>query len=85
MRPSNKRGDIDMKLVKNVADVWRHYSTGALLAVGALQGIWAATPQSWIDALPKSVSAGMAYVTMTVAVVGVMGKFIKQDLPSDKA
>jgi hypothetical protein len=22
----------------------RHYSTGALLAVGAIQGVWAATP-----------------------------------------
>ena len=74
-----------MKLVDNVREVWRHYSTGALLAVGAIQGIWAATPQAWIDTLPKSVSSGMAYVTMTVAVLGVMGKYIKQELPSDKA
>ena len=33
-----------MKLVENAIEVWRHYSTGALLAVGAIQGVWAATP-----------------------------------------
>ena len=74
-----------MKLVKNAKEVWRHYSTGALLAVGAIQGVWAATPQAWIDAFPKQVNSFMAYATMVVAIFGVIGKFIKQDLPSDKA
>jgi hypothetical protein len=69
-----------MKLVDNTLEVWRHYSTGALLAVGAIQGVWAATPQAWIDELPKWVSAWMAYSTMTVALLGVIGKFIKQEL-----
>jgi hypothetical protein len=73
-----------MKLVDNALEVWRHYSTGALLAVGAIQGVWAATPQAWIDELPKLVSSLMAYSTMTAAILGVIGKFIKQDLPSDK-
>jgi hypothetical protein len=73
-----------MKLVDNALEVWRHYSTGALLAVGAIQGVWAATPQAWIDELPKWVSSWMAYSTMTVALLGVIGKFIKQELPSDK-
>lgn len=74
-----------MKLVDNAIQVWRHYSTGALLAVGAIQGVWAATPQAWIDELPKAVSSYMAYSTMIIAVLGVAGKFIKQELPSDKA
>jgi hypothetical protein len=69
-----------MKLVDNALEVWRHYSTGALLAVGAIQGVWAATPQAWIDELPKWVSSWMAYLTMTAAILGVIGKFIKQDL-----
>jgi hypothetical protein len=73
-----------MKLVDNALEVWRHYSTGALLAVGAIQGVWAATPQAWIDELPKWVSSWMAYLTMTAAILGVIGKFIKQELPSDK-
>ena len=73
-----------MKLVENAIEVWRHYSTGALLAVGAIQGVWAATPQAWIDELPNWVSGFMAYSTMTVAMLGVIGKFIKQDLPSDQ-
>lgn len=72
-----------MKLVKNAIEVWRHYSTGALLAVGAIQGIYAATPQKWIDALPDGFNGFMAYSTMTIALLGVAGKFIKQDLPSD--
>lgn len=72
-----------MKLVKNAIEVWRHYSTGALLAVGAIQGIYAATPQKWIDALPGGFNSFMAYSTMTIALLGVAGKFIKQDLPSD--
>lgn len=28
-----------MKLVTNTIQVWRHYSSGCLLAVGAIQGI----------------------------------------------
>ena len=73
-----------MKLVDNAIQVWRHYSTGALLAVGAIQGVWVATPQAWIDTLPKEFSSFMAYSTMIVALLGVAGKFIKQELPSDK-
>lgn len=72
-----------IKWVNNAIEVWRHYSTGALLAVGAIQGVWAATPQAWINELPSSFSSIMAYSTMTVALLGVVGKFIKQDLPSD--
>jgi hypothetical protein len=73
-----------MKLVTNAIEVWRHYSTGALLAVGAIQGVYAATPQKWIDTLPSSFNSIMAYGTMAIALLGVAGKFIKQDLPSDK-
>lgn len=72
-----------MKFVKNAVSIWRHYSTGALLAVGAIQGIYAATPQKWIDALPDGFNGFMAYSTMTIALMGVAGKFIKQDLPND--
>lgn len=74
-----------MKFVENAIEVWRHYSTGALLAVGAIQGVYAATPQKWVDELPNGFNSAMAYSTMTIALLGVIGKFIKQDLPSDKA
>ena len=72
-----------MKLVTNAIEVWRHYSTGALLAVGAIQGVYAATPQKWIDELPNGFNSVMAYSTMAIALFGVVGKFIKQELPSD--
>lgn len=73
-----------MKIVTNAIEVWRHYSTGALLAVGAIQGVYAATPQKWIDTLPIGFDSIMAYSTMAIALLGVVGKFIKQELPSDK-
>lgn len=73
-----------MKLVDNAIQVWRHYSTGCLLAVGAIQGVYAATHQKWIDELPSGFNSVMAYSTMAIALIGVAGKFIKQDLPSDK-
>ena len=73
-----------MKFVTNAIEVWRHYSTGALLAVGAIQGVYAATPQKWIDELPSGFNSVMAYSTMAIALLGVIGKFIKQDLSSDK-
>jgi len=72
-----------MNIVKNAIEVWRHYSTGALLAVGGIQAIWAATPQAWIDTLPKWTNQAMAYSTITISILGLIGKFIKQDLPSD--
>lgn len=70
-----------MKIVTNAITVWRHYSTGALLAVGAIQGIYAATPQKWLDELPDGFNGIMAYSTMAIAILGVAGKFIKQDIP----
>ena len=72
-----------MKLVKNAIEVWRHYSTGVLLAIGAIQGIYMATPQKWLDTLPIGFDSTMARVTLGLAIVGVIGKFIKQDLPSE--
>jgi hypothetical protein len=72
-----------LKLVDNAVGVWRHYSTGALLAVGAIQGVWTAMPQAWINVLPAWATQAMAYTTMAIATWGVIGKFIKQDLPSD--
>ena len=72
-----------MKLVGNAIEIWRHYSTGALLAVAAIQGAYTLTPQAWITERPGWFNAAMAYSTMTIAVFGVIGKFIKQDLPSD--
>ena len=74
-----------MKLVKNMKEVWRHYSTGALLAVGGLQLFWKQSPPEWIAAFPLWVTANIAYITMGIAIFGLAGKFIKQDLPSDKA
>lgn len=73
-----------MKMVNNPKDVWRHYSTVALAVVAGVQGIWALMPEKFIAAYPAWVTPAVAYATGALAVLGLFGKFIKQDLPSDK-
>lgn len=72
-----------MKMVPNPKEVLRHYSTAALGFVAGVQGIWALMPQKFIDAYPAWVTPAVAYATGALAVLGLVGKFVKQDLPSD--
>ena len=74
----------NMKLVQNAKEVWLHYSTQALIVVASAQGVWVLMPQAWIDTYPKWVTPTVASITGVVAALVVLGKFIKQDLPSDK-
>lgn len=74
-----------MKLVANKNELWRHWSKQALVVVGLAQGVWALTPQAWIDTYPKWVTPAVAGFCAIVAALGILGAFIKQDLPSDKA
>ena len=70
-----------LKLVPNAKQIWRHYSTGMLLGVAALQMFWKESPAEWIAAYPSWFTSNVAYITTAVAVLGIVGKFIKQDLP----
>jgi hypothetical protein len=72
-----------MKLVDDCKAVWRHYSTIALSMAASLQGTWASLPDSVHADLPAWVGKAVAWITLTVAVGGLAGKFIDQ-APKDK-
>ncbi len=74
-----------MKLVDNTKEVWSHYSTSMLLFVAGAQGVWVTMPEAWLKAYPDWVAPMMSYVTGAAALLGLLGKFIKQALPSDAA
>lgn len=67
-----------MKLVEDCKGVWRHYSTIALGMAAGLQGMWAQLPDSIKADLPPTVGQAVAWITFTVAVGGLAGKFIAQ-------
>lgn len=70
-----------MKIVENARDVWYHYSTQALAFVAIAQTSWVAYPEDWKAALPVWVSPLLAKVIGSVAALGLVGKFVKQDVP----
>lgn len=72
-----------MKLVDDWKAVWKHYSTIALGMAGSLQGVWAGLPDSVRDDLPRSFGQGVAWITVAVAALGLVGKFIDQT-PKDE-
>ena len=67
-----------MKLVKNAKQAWRHYSTIALSMAAGLQGAWAGMPDSVKVDLPDSIGKAVAWITFTVVVFGLGGKFVDQ-------
>jgi hypothetical protein len=69
-----------MKLVENTDQLWKHYSTQCLAVVGLMQGIWAATPQAWIDTAPSWLTGTVAGTSAVLAALGLIGKMVKQDL-----
>lgn len=55
-----------------------HYSTKALAVLGGLQGAWMLIDPSIKADLPPGVGRAIAVVTFTVAILGLLGKFIDQ-------
>lgn len=72
-----------MKLIDDCKAAWRHYSTIALGMAGSLQGMWAGLPEAVKADLPPSVGQAVAWVTFSIAVGGLAGKFIDQT-PKDQ-
>lgn len=67
-----------MKLIDNWRAALRHYSTIALSTAAGLQGMWAGLPDAVRDDLPKSVGQAVAWITLAIALGGLVGKFVKQ-------
>lgn len=73
-----------MKLIANAKRAWTHYSTIALGMAGSLQAAWASLPDAVHADLPPSVGKAVAWITLTIAVGGLAGKFVDQT-PKDPA
>lgn len=67
-----------MKLISNVKAAWTHYSTIALGVAASIQGTWAALPDFFKLGLPALFEQGISWVTFSVAILGMVGKFIDQ-------
>lgn len=64
------------KLNRDWRTILRHYSTWALGLIGSFSSIWAASPE-FQALLP---SKWVVVITFSLAVLGLIGKFLKQNL-----
>lgn len=73
-----------LKLVDNVSEVlWLHWSTKAMAAVVAMQGLWVGTPDDWKKGFPIWLPDALGYATVGLGMLSIGFKLIKQKLPSD--
>ena len=68
-----------MKWIQNRKRTLRAFSTLALGAVVAIQGVWATLPDEWKTGIPPEWIVG---ITGVVAVLGFVGRFIDQGIAS---
>ena len=69
-----------MQLVKNWKDGWRWFSNVAFTAIAVVNS--APLPPELIDAMPDNIRV---HVTVALAVVGVVGRFIDQSKAAGQA
>lgn len=76
-----------MSIVPNWRHAWKKFSLQALAAIGSLQGVLAVARPNWLAYhvpflvdVTYSDFAGM--LTFAVAVIGAIGSFIDQGLPT---
>ena len=67
-----------MKFIEDVKVAWRHFSTIALAAGTAVQGVWMAYPSDLKAKLPVATVEIVSYVTGVILLWGLIGKFIQQ-------
>ncbi len=65
------------RLIDNWRETLRAYSTWALGAVVAIPAIWLQVPEELKALIPAQ---GMAKITVLVAVVGLIGRFVDQGI-----
>jgi hypothetical protein len=65
-----------MKLVDNAKSWYKMFSVQAQLAAGGILGSWSIVPEDLKQHLPQNVVIGVA---ITLLVLGVIGRLIKQD------
>jgi hypothetical protein len=74
-------GGSRVKLIERPLQVLRHISTWALTVGAGLQAAWLGIPGELRADLPDWAGQSVAWITLAVAIWGLGGKVIKQDLP----
>lgn len=67
-----------IKLIDEWRKAWKWFSVQAMGLAIALQGAWAAVPDSLQSAVPHGIVTG---VTMTLLVLGIAGRLVDQTKP----
>lgn len=67
-----------IKLIDEWHKAWRWFSVQAMGLAIALQGAWAAVPDSLQVAVPHGIVTG---ITMTLLVLGIAGRMVDQTKP----
>lgn len=68
-----------MRFIDNAREAWKHYSTIALTAASGLQGAWLGIPDAIKSGLPELVGHIVSWVAFVIVLLGLFGKFVKQD------
>jgi hypothetical protein len=71
-----------MKLVDNAKSWYKMFSVQAQIAAGSILGSWGLVPDDLKQNLPQNIVIGIA---LTLLVLGVIGRLIKQDSVNDPA
>lgn len=65
-----------MKLIDEAKHAWKMLSVQAMAAAGALQGAWAVIPDDMKAVIDHRIVSG---ATITLLVLGILGRLVKQD------
>lgn len=71
-----------MKFVDNAKSWYKMFSVQAQIAAGSLLGSWSLIPEDLKQNIPSNVVIGVA---ITLLVLGVIGRLIKQESVNDPA
>jgi len=71
-----------MKLVDNAKSWYKMFSVQAQIAAGSILGSWSLIPEDLKQNIPSNVVIGVA---ITLLVLGVIGRLIKQESVNDPA
>jgi hypothetical protein len=64
-------------LVEDWKKAWKWLSMQGMAVALTVQGVWITLPDDWRASLDNKVVAG---ITMVCLVIGVVGRFVKQDI-----
>jgi hypothetical protein len=65
-----------MKLIPEWRKAWRMVSVQAMALAATIQGAWMAIPPDLLQQVPSEIVRG---VTLTLLVLGIIGRLVKQE------